>query len=203
MESQIIGINRWRRHLVRKAEGVVLETAAGTCRNFSYFTAHKVKSITVTDFSRPMLQRCLQKIKHADPIRVDLKLLNSNQLEFEDDSFDTTIDTFGLCSYEKPVEALKELSRVTKKTGKILLLEHGASEYVNWINRRLKKRALRHAVHHGCWFNRDIKGIVQKAGLTIDSEKTMHFGTLYMLICTPSNNQQEKCDAEEPTETHD
>eukprot|EP01066_Platyproteum_vivax_P003632 Platyproteum_vivax@DN14580_c0_g1_i1.p1 len=58
----IIGINRWRRHLVRKAEGVVLETAAGTCRNFSYFTAHKVKSITVTDFSRPMLQRCLQKI---------------------------------------------------------------------------------------------------------------------------------------------
>ena len=44
---------------------------------------------------------------------------------FSDDSFDTVIDTFGLeCSYDVET-CYQEIKRVTKKGGKILLLERG------------------------------------------------------------------------------
>ena len=67
-----------------------------------------------------------------------------------DDSFDTVIDTFGLCSVSNGETALREMGRVCKASGQILLLEHGRSEY-QFINRFLDARASNHARDWGCW----------------------------------------------------
>ena len=46
---------------------------------------------------------------------------------YSENEFDTVVDTFGLCSYDDPVQVLKEMKRVCRKDGKgrIILLEHG------------------------------------------------------------------------------
>jgi len=46
-----------------------------------------------------------------------------------DDSFDCVVDTFGLEYYCNPEKAIKEMKRVCKKDGKILILTTGLSYY--------------------------------------------------------------------------
>jgi ubiquinone/menaquinone biosynthesis C-methylase UbiE len=55
-------------------------------------------------------------------------------LPYADGSFDTVLDAFGLCSYEDPVAALREMRRVCRPDGRVLLLEHGRSYLppLNW-----------------------------------------------------------------------
>ena len=50
--------------------------------------------------------------------------MDVQQLDFPDNYFDTVFATFAFCSVPDPVAGLKELKRVCKPEGKLLLLEH-------------------------------------------------------------------------------
>mmetsp|Transcript_12315 Transcript_12315/g.33023 ORF Transcript_12315/g.33023 Transcript_12315/m.33023 type:complete len:126 (+) Transcript_12315:479-856(+) len=93
----------------------------------------------------------------------------------------SVVDTFGLCSFSDPVEALREMKRVVKPGGKILLLEHGKSHY-QWLTTFLNERADAHAERYGCYWNRDILALVEKSGLRVEEVKRRHFGTTYYII---------------------
>lgn len=176
------GIGRLRRRMIQRASGDVLEVAVGSGRNFSYYSAGKVGSVTAIDFSRAMLEVADAKRKDLEPIPLRLKLSSSMKMDFEDNTFDTVVDTFGICSFEEPVQSLREMRRVLKEDGQVLLLEHGAS---NWeaVQGFLNNSSHRHVEKYGCYPNRDISGLVKKAGLYIASEERTHFGTTYTLIC--------------------
>ena len=104
-------------------------------------------SLTISDRNLEMIQ-CAQT-KYQRTYRYHLpktifQLQDVENLTYESQSFDTVIDTFGLCACEDPVQALKEMARVTKPEGKILLLEHGRGKY-SWMNEILDKDATTHA----------------------------------------------------------
>eukprot|EP00443_Scrippsiella_acuminata_P066752 CAMPEP_0115464090 /NCGR_PEP_ID=MMETSP0271-20121206/48696_1 /TAXON_ID=71861 /ORGANISM="Scrippsiella trochoidea, Strain CCMP3099" /LENGTH=247 /DNA_ID=CAMNT_0002890969 /DNA_START=14 /DNA_END=753 /DNA_ORIENTATION=+ len=176
------GINRSRRRLVQRADGDVLEVAVGSGRNFSYYNSAKVSSVTGIDFSRAMLEVADGRRSELSPIQLRLKLTSVQKMDFEDASFDTVVDTFGICSFEAPVEALREMRRVVKEDGQILLLEHGAS---NWeiVQGLLNRSTQRHVEKFGCYPNRDIARLVKEAGLHIAVDERKHFGTTYSLVC--------------------
>lgn len=94
------------------------------------------------------------------------------------------MDTFGLCSFEDATAALREMERVTKDDGQILLLEHGRSHF-DWLNAILDKNSHRHTARWGCIWNRDIEQLVRDAGLEIVSLQRWHFGTTYLFQCKP------------------
>jgi len=108
MKSNIIG-NR------------VLEVGVGTGKNFPYYP--KGIEITAIDFSPGMLKRARKKAS-AEDVRVALIEMDVQQLDFPDNYFDTVFATFVFCSVLDPVAGLKELKRVCKPEGKLLLLEH-------------------------------------------------------------------------------
>lgn len=99
------------------------------------------------------------------------------------------VDTFGLCSFEDPVKALKEMSRVCKEDGQILLLEHGRSHY-DWLNRILDMNSHKHIERWGCIWNRDITKLVEEAGLEVKSSWRFHFGTTYYIIAGPGKDKK-------------
>jgi methyltransferase OMS1 len=78
-------------------------------------------------------------------------------------TYDTIIQTFGLCSVSDPVSVLCNLASAIKPgTGRIIMLEHGKGWY-GLVNGLLDKNAGKHFEKYGCWWNRDIEALVDEA----------------------------------------
>lgn len=185
----LIGTVFFRRFLIRKAKGDVLEIASGTGRNLAYYKPSLLNSITLTDSNSEMLKLSQSKLaqlssKKKFPSPKFLQI-NAQTLPFPDNSFDTVVDTFGLCSISDPVAALKEMQRVCKPNGQILLLEHGSSSW-KYFQQKLDKGAINHAAKWGCWWNRDILAILQQSQIKVEKLHRTHFGTTYYIVATPS-----------------
>jgi len=113
---------KWCNRLWAKAEGEhILEIGVGTGKNFDYYP-HGAR-ITAIDFSGKMLDIARHK-KNRKQIDVDLHVMDVESLEFADNCFDTVIASFVFCSVPSPRKGLKELHRVLKPGGQIVLLEH-------------------------------------------------------------------------------
>jgi methyltransferase OMS1 len=183
MDEFLLRLNAKRRNLVEKAEGNCLELCTGTGRNLGFYK--EAKSIQFIDKSKEMLRRAVQKY-YTNPnlkdIPVSFRVLDASDLPYKDNTFDSVIQTFGLCSCENPSKILHEMKRVLKPGGKVFLLEHGRSTTHRWINGILDKTAEGHAMKWGCWWNREIKDFITDAGLEVLEEKKYHFGTTYHYI---------------------
>ena len=168
-----------------------LLTPTRTGRNFGYYP--KGTKLTATDCSPAMVEVARTKAAgecEASSVDVRVEDVQARKgMGFKSGSFDTVVDTFGLCSYEDPVAALREMARVCKRgdqRGQILLIEHGRSESHAWLTNILDKHARPHAAKWGCYWNRDIVGIVKEAGLTIVQRHEFHFGTTQLIVAEPT-----------------
>jgi ubiquinone/menaquinone biosynthesis C-methylase UbiE len=110
---------RLRSRLLKSAGGRVLEVAAGSGTNLAHYPGGL--DITAVDLSPSMLLRA--RIRGARRAAV----MDAQHLAFRDRSFDTVVSTLGTCTFPDPVEALREMRRVCRPGGRILLLEHGRS----------------------------------------------------------------------------
>ncbi|MDZ7775300.1 MAG: methyltransferase domain-containing protein [Bacteroidales bacterium] len=117
--------SKWRKELLKDAEGQTLEVGIGTGKNIPYYPAD-VK-LTGIDFSERMIEIAGKKVKGNQ--NVQLKVMNAEKLDFEDDAFDTVVTSCVYCSVPDPVQGLKEMKRVCKPNGKILMLEHVRSNH--------------------------------------------------------------------------
>lgn len=112
----------WRSRLRSRISGErVLEVGVGTGKNLPYYPAD-VK-ISAIDFSPKMLAKARKKADQMD-IPIELQEMDVQHLEFPDHFFDTIFATFVFCSVPDPVAGLRELRRVCKPDGGLILLEH-------------------------------------------------------------------------------
>lgn len=120
---------RWRR-LVRerlqnelsKPEAVVLDVACGTGDLSIELQQHAKAKVIGTDFCRPMLAVAADKNK-KNQLSIPYLEGDGMNLSFPDDTFDAVTIAFGLRNFSNWLDGLKELRRVTKKGGKLVILE--------------------------------------------------------------------------------
>jgi ubiquinone/menaquinone biosynthesis C-methylase UbiE len=125
----------WRKRLwmkVDKDAWHILEVGVGTGKNFEFYPAEA--RITAIDFSPAMLKQAELKRTRKN-IAVELELMDVQSLCFADNSFDTVIASFVFCSVPLPLKGLKELYRVCKPGGQVLLLEHvvSSNRILSWL----------------------------------------------------------------------
>lgn len=184
----LLGITGKRRQLISRAVGNVLEVSAGTGRNVKYYDNKLVNEITFTDTSIDMLKIAHSRATPILKLNTNFQVQDSTNLSFQDNTFDTVIDTFGLCSIQDPVAAIKEMSRVCKSDGKLLFLEHGRSFNSIWkslINDVLDKTVLDHASKFGCYWNRDLDKILKEGGVEVLEYQRYNLGTTLMVVAKP------------------
>jgi ubiquinone/menaquinone biosynthesis C-methylase UbiE len=113
---------RLRKKLWTMADGEhILEVGVGTGKNFGFYP--EFARMTAIDFSPKMLEQAQRK-RERKQIQVDLDLMDVQRLYYADNSFDTVVASFVFCSVPSPRKGLKEIYRVLKPGGQLLLLEH-------------------------------------------------------------------------------
>jgi ubiquinone/menaquinone biosynthesis C-methylase UbiE len=119
--SEAIRYGAYKRHLFGQATGSTLLVAAGTGADFRYFPEHV--DLTAIDFSPRMLEYARRRVgDSAAPI--ELVEADVMALDYEDGSFDTVATSCTFCSVPDPVVGLKEVRRVLKDDGRLLMFEH-------------------------------------------------------------------------------
>ena len=126
-----VGIHHlWRTKLVQladvKAGMQVLDCATGTGDLAIEFKKNvgSTGSVLGTDFCAEMLESAPQKAKDKN-LDIKFELADVTQLQYADNSFDRVSISFGIRNVSDPVKALKEMARVTRNGGKVLVLEFG------------------------------------------------------------------------------
>ena len=117
---------RWRRELWdRVPSGTVLEVGVGTGLNMPLYPPGA--EVTGIDIAENMLYRASTRAAKLG-VRADLRQMDVQHLDFPDAHFDCAVATFVFCSVPDPVAGLREVRRVLKPDGALLLLEHVRSE---------------------------------------------------------------------------
>ena len=167
--------SRWRRELLARVRGKVLEVGVGTGKNFPYYP--EGVDVTGIDIADKMLIRARLR---AGNLGFPIHLLEGDvqSLPFPENSFDTAVATFVFCSVPDPVLGLKELGRVVVPDGEILLLEHVRIDKpaIGFMMDIMNPFFLRFI---GPNINRRTVENVRKAGLCI--EKITHLGFMQMV----------------------
>jgi demethylmenaquinone methyltransferase/2-methoxy-6-polyprenyl-1,4-benzoquinol methylase len=122
---------RWRRRLVRAlacGEGArVLDLATGTADvALAVVDWHPTARVVGLDPSREMLAVGREKVARAERSeQIELVRGDAQRLDFADDSFDACCMAFGIRNVPDRVAALREMARVTRPNGRVVVLELG------------------------------------------------------------------------------
>jgi len=111
-----------RQKAVNLAFGSVLEVGVGAGHNLSLYPAGC--TVTGIDFSSLMLQKAQDRVNNENNNDIKLMQMNIEQMNFPDNFFDTVLGVFVFCSVPNPLAGLREVRRVCRNNGRIILLEH-------------------------------------------------------------------------------
>lgn len=122
---EMMALKKWRIELMKELKGKVLEVGVGTGKNIEHYPPNI--DITAIDFSEKMLKKAYEKAVKFDK-KVKLINMDAQNMNFPDNTFDVIFTTCVFCSVPDPILGLKELRRVCKPNGKIIMVEHVRSE---------------------------------------------------------------------------
>jgi demethylmenaquinone methyltransferase/2-methoxy-6-polyprenyl-1,4-benzoquinol methylase len=131
------GLHRyWKRRLIREANGRPGERALDLCcgtGDVSFALAHRGLDVAGLDFSAPMLAVANQRLKERFPdARVNFLQGDAQQIPFPDNSFDIVTISYGLRNLADWETGLREMQRVARPGGRLLVLDFGRPDNAVW-----------------------------------------------------------------------
>jgi ubiquinone/menaquinone biosynthesis C-methylase UbiE len=160
------GVRALRRELMRKARGWTVDIGSGTGLNLPHYPDDL--DMLVLAEPDPAMRSRLEKRVHHTGRQAQLIDAPAERLPFPDESVDTVVSTFVLCTVEAPELALQEIMRVLRPDGQLLFIEHVRSDspaLAAWQNRLAGP--WRHFAR-GCRCNRATARLIATSGLTLD-----------------------------------
>jgi phosphatidylethanolamine/phosphatidyl-N-methylethanolamine N-methyltransferase len=159
----------------------VLEVGVGTGINSPLYphTCH----VTGIDFSALMLEKARGRVKRKGLHHVQLMEMDAAALTFADDSFDIVYAPYLVNCVSDPLQVVREMRRVCKPGGKIVILNHFRS--TNPLLSRLDRALSPLTVYVGFKMDLDLPGFLAQTGLRpISIEKVSISRSWSLVICS-------------------
>lgn len=117
-------MTRLRRQLVPLASGRVLEIGVGSGLNLPFYP----QGVQVTGVDPSLaLQHYAREMAGQAQLDVEFLAVSAEAIPIADQTFDTAVVTWSLCTIPDPNAALREVRRLLKPKGKLIFIEHGES----------------------------------------------------------------------------
>lgn len=164
-----VRLHPYRKRVVGAADGRVLEIGSGSGLNLPFYR-RDVREILALE-PDPALLAMARRVPHTE-IPVNFMEASAEAIPLDDNSIDTVVTTWTLCTIPGAAAALTEMRRVLRPQGKLLFVEHGLSpdRGVRWWQDRLTPIWGR--ISGGCHLNRPIRSIIENGGFRIDRIET-------------------------------
>lgn len=172
-----------RQKVVPQARGRVLEVGMGSGLNLPFYDAANVEMIWGLEPSPAMRNKAQANLAKST---IDVRWLNlpGEEIPLDDNSVDTILLTYTLCTIPDWQKALEQMRRVLKPGGELIFCEHGIAPDASvqkWqarVNRSWGK------IFGGCHLNRPIPEYLDKGGFNIDKMETMYLPGLKIATYT-------------------
>lgn len=156
-----------RQQLVPRASGIVLEVGMGSAINLALYNPYKVTLVYGLEPSEGMRLKAADNLA-CSPVPVQWLDLPGEEIPLPDNSVDTIVLTFTLCTIPDHRMALQQMWRVLRTGGQLLFLEHGEAPQNPTQNWQHRITPLWKKFAGGCHLNRPIDRLIEQAGFRID-----------------------------------
>lgn len=163
----------YRSRALQKAEGCVLEIGIGSGLNLPHYS-DAVRHVIGLEPS-PKLLTMARAAGNKTVLSVELVQGSAEAIPLENESLDTVVSTWTLCTVPDVARALAEIRRVLKKDGRLLFVEHGLSPDSRVRRWQDGLTPVWKRIAGGCHLNRPIAELIEGAGFCIE-----HVATGYM-----------------------
>jgi ubiquinone/menaquinone biosynthesis C-methylase UbiE len=166
-------ITRQRQKVVPEAEGRILEVGMGSGLNIAHYNPDKVEKVWGLEPSHGMRHKARKRVAAA-PFELEWLDLPGEAIPLDDNSVDTVVLTYTLCTIPDWHTALRQMRRVLKPGGKLLFSEHGRApeEAVQRWQDRINPYWMK--VAGGCHLNRDIPRLLTEGGFEVRQMETIY-----------------------------
>ena len=162
-----------REKIVPRAYGDVLEIGFGSGLNLPHYDRNKVRRVFGLEPSDGMRRSAAQNIESSD-LDVELIDLPGEEIPLDNNSVDSVLVTYTLCTIPDAIAALQGMRRVLKPGGHLFFCEHGKAPDASVYRWQQRCNGIWSRFSGGCNMNRDIPELLQQGGFTIEDDNRMY-----------------------------
>jgi ubiquinone/menaquinone biosynthesis C-methylase UbiE len=159
----------YRKRVVGSAQGRVLEIGVGSGLNLSFYGA-PVREILALE-PAPRLIAMAQRSARAT-VPVAFIEASAEAIPLDDETVDTVLTTWTLCTIPQASVALQEMRRVLKPSGRLVFVEHGLAPEESVQRWQDRLTPIWRRIAGGCHLNRPICAMIEDSGFSLERLET-------------------------------
>ena len=167
-------IRKIRQQIISLAHGIVLEIGVGSGANFPHYDPMNVSKLYALEPNSGMIQLARQQ-EGRTKLNVEYIGLPGEHIPLADETIDSAVSTFTLCTVPGIKEAIQGIARVLKPAGELIFLELGLAPDPIVQRRQKQLEPFSHWLFQGLYLTRDIPSLLLQGGFQF---KHMEMGYL-------------------------
>jgi len=168
-------IRQVRQQIIASAQGKVLEIGIGAGANLAHYDPARVSKLYALEPNRTMI-RLSQRRRKQTKLEIEFLDLAREHIPLGDGSIDTVVSTFTLCTIPDVAEAIRDLRRVLRRSGKLIFFEHARSPDPNVRRWQEWWEPIHYWVFEGLELTRDAPSLLTQGGFEIDKMEAGYIG---------------------------
>ena len=173
LAMQVKPISKQRMKIIPEAKGRVLEIGVGSGLNFKYYNQSNINEVFAVEPDGVLLKKAKVRAKENNII-LNIQQMYAEKLPYENETFDTIISTYTMCSISNLSLALSELKRVLKTDGILLFSEHGMAPDKNIHLWQKRLNPIQKRIAGGCHLDINIPKVIKDEGFEMLSLESMY-----------------------------